>query len=112
MRILARKDVYEKGRAILTVFNWERMPTVRFEPAGLIAPGAGYEVRNVQDFYGPPVASGTWNGGSIRVPMIGLAAVKPVGWPSPQPTGPEFAVFVLTSREAQPQPQPVTVKTP
>ena len=54
-----------------------------------------YEIRNAQDYFGPPVASGIYDGGPVSVPMTGLTVAAPVGWPAPAPTGPEFNVFVL-----------------
>jgi hypothetical protein len=105
--VVVRKDAYDKGRAVLTVFNWEHARGVRFDPSGLLAPGSADEIRNAQDFFGPPVLAGTWNGGKLTLPMEGLASVKPVGWPAPPPTSPEFAVFVLLRREGAPRPEPV-----
>jgi len=53
-------------------------------------------VRNVQDVFGAPVASGTY-GGPISVPMNGVAPPVPAGMGSslaPR-TGPYFDTFLV-----------------
>jgi len=62
--------------------------------------GDVYEIRNVQDFFGAAVATGTYGGGPVDVPMSGVTPVPPIGGsPTPPPqTGPDFGVFVVTSR--------------
>jgi hypothetical protein len=61
--------------------------------------GDHFEVRNVQDFFGAPVLSGTYGGGPVDVPMTGVIPVAPIGGsPSAPPqTGPDFGAFVVTS---------------
>jgi hypothetical protein len=103
VKVLVRKDAYDDSRAVVTVFNWDREKTVAFDPASVLSKGSAYELRNAQDFYGPPVLSGTWDGRPLALPMNGLKTAQPVGWPAPPPTGPEFNVFILLSEEPQPQ---------
>ena len=43
------------------------------------------------------MASGTYAGGSVTIPMTGLSVSAPVGWAAPAPLGPEFGAFVLLS---------------
>ena len=54
-------------------------------------------VQNVQDFFGAPVASGRYEGGSIVLPMAGRTPPAPVGrgFTPPPVTGPTFNVFVV-----------------
>jgi hypothetical protein len=61
----------------------------------VLKPGARYEVRNAQDFFAPPVLSGTYDGQPLRLPMYGLGVAQPIGSSGLQPTGPGFNVFVL-----------------
>jgi len=55
-------------------------------------------VLNVQNLFGPPVASGVYNGsGTITIPLGGVTPTPPIGG-SPNPpikTGPAFDVFLL-----------------
>jgi hypothetical protein len=63
----------------------------------VLTKGAKYEVRNAQNFLGKPVLSGTYHGTPLSLPMKNLAVAQPFDpYPvSPEPTWPEFAVFVL-----------------
>jgi hypothetical protein len=65
--------------------------------SGVLAVGQRYEVRNAQNFYGTPVASGTYGGGSISFPMTAIAPPKPVGGSlaTLQSTGTTFQSFVV-----------------
>ena len=64
----------------------------------MLRPGDRYAVRNVQALFGAPVASGTYAGGTIALPMAGVKPPVPIGVASsPAPvTGPAFDVFLLT----------------
>jgi hypothetical protein len=97
-RVVVRPNPYEAGRAHVVVFNWGKRPNVSADMSGVLAPGDRYEVRNVQDLFGPPVTSGTMAGTTITIPMDGVAAPLPIGLtssPAPQ-TGPEFDTFLVT----------------
>jgi hypothetical protein len=68
--------------------------------SGIVATGAHYEIRNVQNVYGAAVASGTYSGGAVSIPMNGVAPPKPIGRTAPSSTprtGPNFDVFLVTS---------------
>jgi hypothetical protein len=97
------------GTAVyVPIYNWDNRPEVSVDlaPMGLAA-GTPYEIRNAQDYFGPPVASGTIANSPVTIPMTGLRAAMPVGDVPrrPAPTGPEFGVFiVLTSAPGAPKP--------
>jgi hypothetical protein len=94
-----RPNQYEPGRAHMVVYNWDLNSTVEVNVSGVLAIGASYEVRNAQDYFGAPVASGTYDGKPLRLPMTGLKVAAPAGYDiTPGPTGPEFNVFVLIQR--------------
>ncbi len=65
--------------------------------SGVLSVGNVYEVRNVQDLWGAPVASGTYGGGSVNVPMSGVTPPQPIGGSpvTPIKTGPAFDVFIV-----------------
>lgn len=88
VKVLARANRYEPGRVHLAVYNWDLQDSVRVDLQGLVEAGAAYEVRNVLDYFGAPVAAGVYNGQPVVLPMAGTDS------------GPEFNAFVLTSRRA------------
>ena len=88
-------NAYEAGRATIVVYNWDGSATQAVDLTGVVSPGAAYEIRNAQNFYGPPVVSGTYSGGSVTLPMTGLTPATPVGFAAPPSTGPAFAAFVV-----------------
>ena len=98
-KVFLRPNRYEAGRANVIIYNWTRQATVPVDLSGIVRVGDRYDVRNVQDFFGAPVLSGTYAGGPVDVPMAGVTPVAPIGGsPTPPPqTGPDFGVFVVTS---------------
>jgi hypothetical protein len=105
-RVFVQPNQYEPGRANVTIFNWDLQPGVSVDLGAVLASGAEFEIRNAQDFFGPPVVTGTYDGNPVSIPMTGLSVAAPVGWPAPPPTGPEFNAFVvLATRIARAQPR-------
>ena len=91
-----RPNLYEAGRANVIVYNWARQPTVNVDLSSVLRVGQAYKILNVQDFYGLPVASGVYSGGTVSLPMIGTPAPVPIGRFAPGPvTGPTFQAFVV-----------------
>jgi PKD repeat protein len=96
VKVFVRPNQYEPGRANITIYNWDRVPSVGVSLKGILKAGTAYEIRNAQNFFGPAVLSGTYDGSStLSLPMNGLAPAIPVGRPAPPPTGPEFQVFIV-----------------
>ena len=95
-----RPNKYEPGRAHVAVYNWDMKPAVDVDVSGVLKPGAAYEVRDAQNFYGAPVASGTYAGGTISIPTTSTAKAQAVGnVPSaPRHTGAAFGAFVILTR--------------
>jgi hypothetical protein len=96
--VVVRPNKYEAGRANIIVYNWERHSTVSMDISGVLNVGDRYVVQNVQDFYGPPVASGTYDGSALQLPMAGIRPPAPIGtaaYTPPPVTGPTFNVFIL-----------------
>lgn len=100
-KIFVRRNLYEPGRANITVYNWELKPTVQASIAGIgLTDGQQYEVRDAQNLYSAPVLTGTYSSASslITLPMTGLTAVPFIGTltnVSNAHTAPEFGVFVV-----------------
>jgi hypothetical protein len=97
--VFVRPNKYERGRAHIAVVNFPTRTSVQVDLTGMLGPGDRYEIRNVQDLWGPPVVSGTFAGAAITIPMAGVEPPAPVGrtTPSRAPrTAPLFDVFLLT----------------
>jgi hypothetical protein len=97
LQTFIRPNKYEPGRANIAVYNWDKLPTVSVDlsTTGLKS-GEGFEIRDAQNFYGPAVAKGTYNGSSVSLPMTGLTPARPIGGSTTAPaTGPEFNAFVV-----------------
>jgi uncharacterized repeat protein (TIGR01451 family) len=98
------------------VYNWASASQAAVDPSTLLSVGEPYEVRDAQDIFGEPVATGVYTGGTISLPLSGLTVAPPVGNVPvmPQHTAPQFAVFVLTrsGTSAPPPPAPPPVPPP
>ena len=95
---IVQPNKYEPGRANIIVLNWDKNPTVSVNIAssGLQA-GTQFEVLDSQNFWGPPVLTGTYDGVSpIVLPMM-LTQVSQFsgGFPTPPHTSAEFNAFIL-----------------
>jgi hypothetical protein len=57
-------------------------------------------VREVRDFYGPPIATGSYVGDPVRIPLPATRPVAVTGAPVPLPgNAPTFAAFIVTGGE-------------
>jgi hypothetical protein len=96
VKVFVRPNRYERGRANVVVYNWDRTGSVSVEASGFMSAGTRYEVRASQDFYGAPVASGTFYGGSINIPIRAIQPPTPIGWSVTAPsTGMDFNAYVI-----------------
>jgi hypothetical protein len=97
-KIFIRPNAYEAGRAHIAVYNWEGADHVDVSLSGVVEAGDKIEIRNAQNYFAAPVFSGTYSGGSISLPMTGLAPAQPLGPGKIDPaemTGKNFNVFVV-----------------
>jgi hypothetical protein len=98
-----RPNTYEPGRANIVIFNWDNRSSVSVDLSGSgIKPGDQYQIRDAQNWYNGAVASGTYSGSPVTIPMSGLSLALPVGSVpfTPSHTGPQFGTFVLLSGSA------------
>jgi hypothetical protein len=119
--IFVRKNTYEAGRAHITIYNWARAGSVAVSlaQAGLNV-GDAFEVRDAMNYFGAPVATGTYDGSSsVSIPMSNLTAAAPIGnnLTAPVHTAPQFGAFVLVRTSGggttpPPPPPPTTDMTP
>ncbi len=99
VQVFVQPDVYEPGRANITVYNWDGRSSVLADVSSVLSAGDAYKVLDAQYYHGAPVASGSYAGGSISIPVpgsnspvdpaIGDVPVQPVHTPN------EFGAFVL-----------------
>jgi hypothetical protein len=96
----ARPNKYEPGRGNVVVYNWDQRGSVNVDVSNVVRPGARYEVRDVQNLFGAPIAAGTYAGGAIAIPMTSTEKTRPMGVVPhiPEHTGADFGAFVITSR--------------
>lgn len=96
--VFVKPNAYEAGRAYVVVYNWGGAAGVTADLAGVLRVGDRYEIRSVQDLFGPPAKAGTYTGGGLELPMSPRSPPIPVGMASSQapPTGPTFDVFVVS----------------
>jgi hypothetical protein len=101
-RVFVRPNRYEPGRATVVVYNWSGQSTASVDVSAILPAGSRYEVRNVQNYFGTPVASGTFAGGSLVLPLAGVTPAAPVGGSASAPprTGTQFQVFVVSRVDA------------
>jgi len=104
--IFVRPNEYEPGRAHIIVYNWDHRPDVEVDLAAAMKSGTHYEIRNVQDLWGAPVAKGIYDGRPVRLSMQPAQVTLPEGAESRLAsssrafaTGPEFNVFILRSTD-------------
>ena len=94
-------NAHDPGRAELVVYNPEGLEEVEVPLGDVLPVGAAYTLHSVMDLFGPPLRSGTFAGGSLRVPMGTLPPVQAVGDPTSiqgaDDPGAAFGVFVLRS---------------
>jgi hypothetical protein len=100
-KVVVRKNPYEPGRANVVVYNWGGNASVQLDLSGVLPQGAAYEIRNVQNWFGTPVVSGTYGGGSVTLPIRAVAPPVPVGFSSSRApsTGTTFGAYVVMLKQ-------------
>lgn len=97
---LVRPNKYEAGRANIAIYNWDLKARVAVDVSAVLKAGDVYEVRDAQNFFGAPVAAGTYDGSPVAIPMNGLQIAAPVGTVPAPPvhTAPQFGAFILLKK--------------
>jgi hypothetical protein len=97
-KVFVRPNRYECDRGNITVFNWDQKKFVTVDVYGLgFKFGDKFEVRDAQNYFGPAVVRGTYDGNPISLPMNLTEVARPIGNVErlPNHTSPEFAAFVI-----------------
>ncbi len=93
--IYVRPNQYEPKRANIIVYNWDLSDNVSVDVSKVLAAGDPYVIQDAQNFYGPPLVSGTYSGSSLSIPMKNLTKAEPVGFKAPPHSAPLFGAFVV-----------------
>ncbi len=91
------KDAYDPKLGHVLVYNWENLTTVNVDLSSIVPSGTAIDIRNAQDRFNDAqiVYSGTYNGGTVSLPMTGLTAAAGIGYTADGPTGQGFNAFVV-----------------
>ncbi|MDR2928539.1 MAG: T9SS type A sorting domain-containing protein [Cytophagaceae bacterium] len=93
------KNIYEEGRANITVYNWAGSNSVNVDVSNVLNTGDEYELFDTSNLAVGAIASGTFNGNSISVPMQLTEVELPNGVTNGGTlyvhTAPHFGAFVL-----------------
>jgi hypothetical protein len=101
-------NAYEANRASIVIYNWQGLSNVSVDLSSVVASGVPINIFNAQDFYGVPVYTGVYGGGTVSLPMTGLTFATPL-WEgagsyadsvTPATHAPDFAVFIVRRQGA------------
>jgi hypothetical protein len=93
-----RPNKYEPGRANIVIYNWNLQSSVSVDVSSVLTPGTSYQIKDAENFFGNPVVSGVYEGGTVSIPMTGLSPEVPEGKAPitpPVDTAPQFGIFIL-----------------
>lgn len=104
---------YEKGRANIVIFNYLENDYQKIDVSGVLEKGSEYYIYDVQNIFGDPILSGTYDGSLLNVPMNLTKCQQPnvkddIGL---KHTSKEFGTFLLLSRPLD-EKHKITVNTP
>ena len=98
LRVVVRPNVYEPGRANTVVYNWPKTSVVPVDLSSVLKAGDTFEIRDVQNYFGSPVLSGTYTGSPVNLAMSTFTAIaQAIGNVklTVAHTSPEFGAFVV-----------------
>lgn len=98
VEIFLEPNIYDPGRAHLTIYNWDETPTVSVDLSSLgMIDGTTFYVVDAQNYFGSPVYSGTYStiNPSVDVPMNLTETQVPFGMSALAHTPGEFGTFVI-----------------
>lgn len=110
--ISVRPSPYEAKRANIIIYNWDSLGAVNVDLSSVLSPNDAYVILDAQNFYGAPVAQGTYTGSTVSIPMMGLAKAQPNGFDPPAHTAPLFGTFIVMPASSMPMPVSVSIAPP
>jgi PKD repeat protein len=100
LQVTVRPNRHEPGRANVTIANPGLLSHAAVDLSGVLNVGDNFEVLDAQNYYGSPVVSGTYSGGTVNFPTNLTAVAQPIG-NAPKAavhTGADFNVYVVRRR--------------
>ncbi|MBX6330363.1 MAG: Ig-like domain-containing protein [Gemmatimonadaceae bacterium] len=97
-KVVVQPNQYEAGRANVIIFNWGHQGSVSVDLSGVLKPGEAYEVRNAQNFFGAPVTSATYGGGTVTLPITSITPPTSIVGKTGASTGTELNVYVVLKK--------------
>jgi hypothetical protein len=91
------KNDYEYGRAQISVFNYKQLNSVEVDLSSVLAMGDSYYIYDVENLFAAPVASGTYMGAGVDIPVDQTSVAIPLGVGSPGFTVPEHTDILFGS---------------
>ena len=70
---------YQDGYGSITFYNWADSNSIDVDISSIIDSNQSYVIKDAQNFFGAALASGTYTGGTVSVPVNGTTAVQPAG---------------------------------
>lgn len=101
LRITVRPNAYERGRANIAIVNPESLPSVEVDLSKALQPGQVFRIVLAQDFFGPSIVTGKYDGKPVSIPMQARDVPRPVGMSDfkLRETLPKFGAFVVLPRQ-------------
>jgi hypothetical protein len=96
--VFVRPNKYEQGRGHIIIYNWTGLPEVPVDisPLGL-KEGQVFEVRDAENYFGPPVYQGQYTDETVMLPLTSTALSEMYGEMNPPYTHTplEMGVFIV-----------------
>ena len=95
--VIVRPSLYDINRGNVIIYNWGLASTVGADLSSILSVGQSYVIKNVLDFWGSDVLSGTYAGGEVEIPMQAVSPPALLGrtYDTAPTPGPRFGVFVV-----------------
>jgi hypothetical protein len=99
LHVFIERNHYESHRATIVVYNWDKKRSVSLDLSQMLTLGEPFEIRDVQNYLGAPIATGIYTGRPAAIDIAPLHQVmEPVGFVNRvDHTNADFNVFVVTS---------------
>lgn len=95
--VYVAQNYYEPTKTYVTIYNWQGLSNVSVDASTVLNENDTYAIYDTQDYFGDPIATGTFSGTTLAVPMTTTGLTDTVGEVpvAPTHTSEEFGSFVL-----------------